>query len=379
MSVNPISNGFGLHERWFATGDSLGRALMDRAWRYGEHSPVLHLPGGVVWRYPRQYRRTITNIKQSALSRYAGIGPYNVAGENSGTLLASHVGGRFGEHTFNPSYEMYNELTTRCLNKLGSQKAQLGATLAEMRKTLNMIASSAITLLSAYRAARRGNWWLVLQLLGRPPGSAKKFHGGIPNRWLEYQYGWKPLMGDISGAYGVLQDLFKPDPDLLLHAVSKKSNKWSGAESTRLDIVWQGKEVQVMRLDAVISQPRLRTASQLGLINPYEVLWEIVPFSFLLDWFMPVGNVLSAITSTEGLTFVSGTHTYTGEGFVTIHRTPAYLPSWPLTDPGSVEVERYDMVRNVLPGWPVPGLYVTDNPLSTPRVKNALALFLAAL
>lgn len=379
MSINPIDNGMGIHYRNYATGDQLGRGLQDRAWRYGEQSPVLHLPGGVSWRYPRHYQRTITNIKQSALSRYAGIGPYNVCGELSGTLLASHVGGRFGEHTFNPSYEIHNELTTRCLNKIGSQKAQLGVTLAEARKTLNMIATSAITLLSAYRAARRLNWKLVIQLLGRPPGSPKKFHGGIPNRWLEYQYGWKPLMGDISGAYQALKELLEPDPPLLLHAVSKKSNRWSGSELSQLDMVWQGKEVQVMRLDAAITQPRLRTASQLGLLNPYEVLWEIVPFSFLLDWFMPVGNVLSAITSTEGLTFISGSHTYTGEGHVTIHRTHSYLPSWPLTDPGSVEVERYDMVRNVLPGWPVPGLYTTDNPLSTARVKNALALFLSAL
>jgi hypothetical protein len=38
----------------------------------------------------------------------------------------------------------------------------------------------------------------------------------------------------------------------------------------------------------------------LGLINPAVVAWELVPFSFLVDWFIPVGKFLDSWTDQLG-------------------------------------------------------------------------------
>lgn len=49
-----------------------------------------------------------------------------------------------------------------------------------------------------------------------------------------------------------------------------------------------------------VTNPNFALANQLGLINPGTVAWEIVPFSFLVDWFIPVGAWLNSFTDILG-------------------------------------------------------------------------------
>lgn len=45
----------------------------------------------------------------------------------------------------------------------------------------------------------------------------------------------------------------------------------------------------------------LRTLSQLSLTNPLEVAWELVPFSFVVDWMLPIGDYLSNMSALHGI------------------------------------------------------------------------------
>ena len=54
----------------------------------------------------------------------------------------------------------------------------------------------------------------------------------------------------------------------------------------------------------VITNPNLLLANRLGLVNPLSVAWELVPFSFVVDWFSGVGNVLDGYTDLLGLSVV---------------------------------------------------------------------------
>jgi hypothetical protein len=51
-----------------------------------------------------------------------------------------------------------------------------------------------------------------------------------------------------------------------------------------------------------VSNPNLYLANKLGFVNPGVIAWELVPFSFVIDWFVPVGNFLSQWTDFVGLT-----------------------------------------------------------------------------
>lgn len=52
--------------------------------------------------------------------------------------------------------------------------------------------------------------------------------------------------------------------------------------------------------------------SALGL-QPLPTLWELLPWSFVMDWFLNIGTFLEAWTTKEGWTFLSGSQSVVGE------------------------------------------------------------------
>lgn len=56
-----------------------------------------------------------------------------------------------------------------------------------------------------------------------------------------------------------------------------------------------------------IARPLYADLASLGLLNPFEALWELTPGSYLVDWFFSVSNLLESMTSHTGLTFRDGT------------------------------------------------------------------------
>jgi hypothetical protein len=44
-----------------------------------------------------------------------------------------------------------------------------------------------------------------------------------------------------------------------------------------------------------------QTANRLGLTDPVSLLWEVIPYSFVIDWFVNVGDFLHATGTISGL------------------------------------------------------------------------------
>lgn len=52
-----------------------------------------------------------------------------------------------------------------------------------------------------------------------------------------------------------------------------------------------------------VSDPNLWLANQLGFVNPVVIAWDLVPFSFVVDWFVNVNEFLNSYTDMWGLSF----------------------------------------------------------------------------
>jgi hypothetical protein len=61
--------------------------------------------------------------------------------------------------------------------------------------------------------------------------------------------------------------------------------------------------------------------AQTGIDNPALLAWELLPYSFVVDWFLPVGNYLQSLTDFAGFTFVDGWVSYKTEQWFTIEYT----------------------------------------------------------
>lgn len=182
--------------------------------------------------------------------------------------------------------------------------ASIGAALAEASDAYAMVANRAKQLLSFGQAVKRLQFdkaAAILRASTVPKGVSKR--KSFASNYLEFHFGWSPMIGDIYDAIDVLQspmDNFTPRGKASTGTMQYESQKGPPAEySSKTTATWSG-HVHA-GVDVRITNPNLWLANQLGLINPAAVVWEVVPFSFVVDWFVNVEQTLSSFTDFLGL------------------------------------------------------------------------------
>jgi hypothetical protein len=205
---------------------------------------------------------------------------------------------------------LYAKAYSSFREKVGAA-AELGAAIAQSQKSIDMIEKRVKQIIEIGRTLKSGR---ILKITKRgrllrqrqknvefdARKSAKEMGGTV----LEVLYGWLPLMGDIYSAAEVLSRDVRPK---MLHAKSKTveyfptsvnssdgTNKW---EHTQLD---RFEQHITIRANINIQNPNLDLVNRLGLINPMTILWEVIPFSFIVDWFVNVQDFLGSLTDFEG-------------------------------------------------------------------------------
>lgn len=262
---------------------------------------------------------------------------------------------------------------TKALNKLRDGRVQNGSDIGEAKKTADMIARDMAQVLAAYKAARAGAWNRIPGILGmrwRDVITGRAF----ADRWLEYQYGWKPLIGSVYDNVGILSDLMKKKDSTF--KVSHTGQIQYSTESAGTSLVkWDCGSKCTVAFIARPSDHLIASLDQQGLLNPLSIAWELTPFSFVVDWFLPVGEMLNGLTSTLGLEFVTGFRNLTNARKRTATWNPAALgPTETLQSPGNYQIELFDFNRYAFSGFPLPEMYLKYSPFTSTRITSALAL-----
>jgi hypothetical protein len=287
---------------------------------------------------------------------------------------------------------LINEAEIKALNKLKDQDINLGTFIAEFGETEKMIASHILKIARGVRKWRAGNppklWKLIRgsEGPGYPSRVAADTAKRLPASWLELQYGWKPLLSDI---YGGIHHLTKPQRDPFIHvkgysvrksAVSMTPSAVAGTSKCWLE--FELKQEVWVSLYYLLNSPGLAEVSSLGLLNPAEIVWECLPYSFVVDWIVPIGPWMSSLTADAGYTFQGGSCSRKSElnggklraMYLENVRTPT--SSVAVTGSGpSLTGGAFDFARTCYTSSPVPGVYI-KNPLSALHVANATALLL---
>lgn len=159
--------------------------------------------------------------------------------------------------------------------------------LAEGRQALRMIFESATRVGYALHAARKGNWKAAADALVGGT-HRQKLAQKTANNWLELQYGWLPLLKDAHDGAEFLAHLTSAP---FQTTVTVTRTKMSDATASHLRFL--GKESKhSVKIRALLKEVDIIGLS--GLSDPAEVLWEKLPYSFVADWFIPIGNYLAA-------------------------------------------------------------------------------------
>lgn len=179
----------------------------------------------------------------------------------------------------------------KAISEFSDMKANMAATFAERQSTIDMITNRSMQAYYSLRALKRGDLSKAIRIIngGKDPRSKK-----AASLHLEWAYGWAPLVGDIST---ICSKEFPPNPEVMIsESVTRRVSYNRGNMKT------EGTHRSTCSFIARLDSPLTASAEKLGLINPALVAWELVPFSFIVDWFLPIGSYLDSLTTFAGYT-----------------------------------------------------------------------------
>ena len=219
------------------------------------------------------------------------------------------------------SESVYNQAIKRLIQRMETGiDGNVAQDVVQIEQTVRTITDSATRISDAIRSVRNRNIVDAVEVLwqGRTPkfgsGRQPKRGASLANNWLALQYGWKPLLQDIKGSMEALARYNLEDYSV--RAVT------ASAKVTNVEVVdiFDDYNAQVKIgtiFHAYLSQCRIGVKyrvnnhlraflSQTGFTNPVNLAWEVLPYSFVVDWFIPIGPYLETLTAYEGLDFYEG-------------------------------------------------------------------------
>ncbi len=288
--------------------------------------------------------------------------------------------------------------------KMKGHDFNAGIAIGEGRETIQLVSNTVKSLAKSVRDIKRGNVDGALRHLTRAasgPGrnrpskptdsfslsglrsSVRKagrqangeLHlGDVSSTWLALQYGWKPLLQDIKNSAEAFEAISAP-PRVNKIRVSHTIRKAGNPSASPSASVGTGKFTHTKRYTVTISES-LSVPRSLGLLDPLAVAWELVPFSFVADWFLPIGSYFEAVS---GLPPHVDTVVTLGEK---IEKRGLLTPASVLPNTGLCPIGYYSKYHEVwvkrTPGYgvttPPPNLKSVSEAMSVPRLSNAIAL-----
>ena len=214
--------------------------------------------------------------------------------------------------TTNPSAPSDSNLMIEALANANTNSWDLLTFAAEFNKTVGMI--------NRFRGnvARRA-WSIYDSLRARKIKPSRVTLTGLTafsESWLEYRYGWRTLAYDMQDINTSLERLAglksRPNRGTAYHA---NTASFTAVNATVIPSSNVGNNPSIpgilARFSGTFSQVRTRSvrgsvmieavANDLAFIDPLTTLWEIVPYSFIVDWFVNIGDLIKAYSP-----FVSG-------------------------------------------------------------------------
>lgn len=209
---------------------------------------------------------------------------------------------------------------------------------------------------------------------------------GLSSAWLSYQYGWRPLLSTIHGLAHHARTKYG------IHTIRSRASQessWVAFTSDdwmkRCDLYGDSSIRYECKVHYTVDDDSTLSVKRVTSLDPTRLAWELLPYSFVVDWFWDIGGFLEALEArrTSGLSFHNGYLTKTQ-----LHKIRG---SW--TDPGgptypigysqeeytanfnlSQQVSHSVLDREVLTTFPYPRLPSLTTDLGSGQLKNGAAL-----
>lgn len=250
---------------------------------------------------------------------------------------------------------MDGDYTNKLLAKVGEEikghNFNAGMAFAEVDKTLSSVLGLSNHVLSALGNFASGNWGAATRQLAsslsaqghafnarraerqrREDASRKLTPADVSGQYLAYRYAWEPLVKDIYEAADWLSKRMDP-PREIYQKVRQSQRKEAQEWSSNLTVYGSFPATVIISHEIRVKWvEQLSTARSLGLNNPVGIIWERVPLSFVVDWFIPLGTYFDNLSFLSNLELSYARSVYTRvRGRKNLVRCDS--PTWPIAWP----------------------------------------------
>lgn len=258
-------------------------------------------------KYPTVLQQNMMQIHQVDKIRYPKP-LYNSSGEVYDIFVPLYP----PEPTFG-SYSTRAEtvLLNRLESKVHQGKVDLLTALAERKESIQMIqkrVNQAVPLIINYKRESQ-SLERKIRKAAYAPKKLKRLVKLLSDLRLEFSFGWAPIASDL---YALGNEIMPP----IFFADVTAS--YSEEQYITAPFGYEGDYMGGVRLKAFcqlsMSDPFSASASQIGLTDPAVTAWELVPWSFAVDWIWPLGDYLRQANMFSGLRVVASSLTVRQDG-----------------------------------------------------------------
>lgn len=130
----------------------------------------------------------------------------------------------------------------------------------------------------------------------------------LANRWMECRYALRPLMYDARGIITAyysdykrqkMRQTFRAYASDVANTSETDVLLWSSSAGTLRGNATASRTIEV-RAGVLTFVESLQTLGLWGFTEPFEAAWELIPYSFIIDWFFNVGKLLASWTPNIG-------------------------------------------------------------------------------
>lgn len=210
-----------------------------------------------------------------------------------------------------PSASSYAQAYERLIKKLGDT-ASIGVTLVQwrqaddmIRRRANQLAAFNMSLLKRSPVGVAASLGLSLRDVRAIMRTRYGVARSLSDLWLEFWFGWKPMVTDIYTACQVF------DQDIPWGRMRASANA-PGPYVLRTAPEW-GEHIEysqacrvALGIDVRLRNENVHLLNQFGLLNPAVVAFDAIPWSFVLGWFSNVNSWLRSFSDFAGFETSNG-------------------------------------------------------------------------
>jgi hypothetical protein len=192
-------------------------------------------------------------------------------------------------------------LLSRLTDAVRLHEFNLGVFASQSHQLVTQTLSTLRAVTQGVVSIHRGDFLGALKAVGFVPGQrgAKrlKYHldrDDVSGAWLAMMYGYAPALSDVYNAAVAFENLtYKPRTS----RVYKSGRKTWLHDGSQVPSQYTMSGIRTYRKQYIVDlEEELDVARGLGLMDLAPIAHELLPWSFVVDWFLPIGDYLDILT-----------------------------------------------------------------------------------